>query len=56
LVGGERGIRTLDRFNPTHAFQACDFSRSSISPDKFLFLIFYKMQIKIDITIKYLSY
>ena len=31
--GGEGGIRTLDRDKPIHAFQACAFSHSAISPD-----------------------
>src|SRR5438045_1961975 len=31
-VGGERGIRTLGRVAPTHAFQACAFNHSAISP------------------------
>ncbi len=30
--GGERGIRTLGRVSPTHAFQACAFNHSAISP------------------------
>src|SRR5207244_5326462 len=29
---GERGIRTLGRVSPTHAFQACSFNHSDISP------------------------
>ena len=32
MVGGERGIRTLGRVSPTHAFQACAFNHSAISP------------------------
>src|SRR5580704_6446101 len=32
LYGGERGIRTLDRVSPIHAFQACAFNHSAISP------------------------
>src|ERR1039457_4188881 len=32
ISGGERGIRTLDRVSPIHAFQACAFNRSAISP------------------------
>ncbi len=32
LTGGERGIRTLDRVSPIHAFQACAFNHSAISP------------------------
>ena len=32
-LGGEGGIRTRGRFNPTHAFQACDLNRSSTSPE-----------------------
>ena len=31
-AGGERGIRTLGRVSPTHAFQACSFNHSDISP------------------------
>jgi hypothetical protein len=31
-AGGERGIRTLGRVSPTHAFQACTISLSVISP------------------------
>src|ERR1700689_3870702 len=30
--GGERGIRTLVRVSPKHAFQACAFNHSAISP------------------------
>src|SRR5258707_11905762 len=30
--GGERGIRTHGRVAPTHAFQACSFNHSDISP------------------------
>jgi hypothetical protein len=30
--GGESGIRTHGRVTPTHAFQACSFNRSDISP------------------------
>lgn len=30
--GGERGIRTLDRVSPIHAFQACAFNHSATSP------------------------
>ena len=32
IIGGERGIRTLDRVSPIHAFQACAFNHSAISP------------------------
>jgi hypothetical protein len=32
VFGGERGIRTLVRFNPKHTFQACAFSHSATSP------------------------
>ena len=31
-IGGERGIRTLGRVSPTHAFQACSLNHSDISP------------------------
>ena len=33
-TGGERGIRTLGRVSPTHAFQASAFNHSAISPFK----------------------
>ena len=32
--GGESGIRTHGRVSPTHAFQACSFNHSDISPCK----------------------
>ena len=32
LSGGERGIRTLGTVSRTHAFQACTFNHSVISP------------------------
>ena len=32
--GGESGIRTHGRVSPTHAFQACSFNRSDISPER----------------------
>ena len=32
--GGESGIRTHVRVSPKHAFQACAFSHSAISPKK----------------------
>jgi hypothetical protein len=32
LNGGESGIRTHVRVSPKHAFQACAFSHSAISP------------------------
>jgi hypothetical protein len=32
--GGERGIRTLDTVSRIHAFQACAFNHSAISPGK----------------------
>ena len=35
LYGGEGGIRTLEGFNPLHAFQACSFSHSDTSPNSF---------------------
>jgi hypothetical protein len=31
-IGGESGIRTHGRVSPTHAFQACAFNHSAISP------------------------
>jgi hypothetical protein len=33
IAGGEGGIRTRGKFDPTHAFQACDLNRSSTSPE-----------------------
>lgn len=36
VTGGEGGIRTLDRFDPIHAFQACSFSHSDTSPKNYL--------------------
>ncbi len=38
---GEKGIRTLDTFYHIHAFQACSFDLSDISPYLF-FNVFYK--------------
>ncbi len=32
MAGGEGGIRTRGKFDPSHAFQACDLNRSSTSP------------------------
>ena len=32
MTGGESGIRTHVRVSPKHAFQACAFSHSAISP------------------------
>ena len=32
LIGGERGIRTLDRVTPVLPFQGSDLNRSSSSP------------------------
>ena len=34
-TGGESGIRTHVRVSPKHAFQACAFSHSAISPTLF---------------------
>lgn len=33
-IGGEGGIRTRGRDEPTHTFQACSLSRSDTSPKK----------------------
>src|SRR5688572_17754578 len=33
-IGGEKGIRTLGTVSRTHAFQACSFNHSDISPFK----------------------
>jgi hypothetical protein len=35
MYGGETGIRTQVRVSPKHAFQACAFSHSAISPAGF---------------------
>ena len=32
IAGGESGIRTHVRVSPKHAFQACAFNHSAISP------------------------
>src|SRR5437763_13691878 len=32
LISGESGIRTHGGVSPTHAFQACSFNHSDISP------------------------
>jgi hypothetical protein len=32
MNGGEKGIRTLGTVSRTHAFQACSFNHSDISP------------------------
>lgn len=32
IFGGEKGIRTLDTPERIHAFQACSFGHSDISP------------------------
>ena len=37
-TGGETGIRTLGRVSPTHAFQACSFNHSDISPFRISYL------------------
>src|SRR5665213_3006848 len=34
IGGGERGIRTLVRVSPKHAFQACAFNHSATSPSR----------------------
>src|SRR5690606_2326739 len=33
-AGGQRGIRTLDRLAPIHAFQACAFNHSATCPER----------------------
>ena len=38
IDGGETGIRTQVRVSPKHAFQACAFSHSAISPARFVSL------------------
>ena len=38
--GGKSGIRTLGRVAPTHAFQACSLSRSDISPQIILNIVY----------------
>src|SRR5258705_12926141 len=37
-AGGESGIRTHGRVSPTHAFQACSFNHSDISPFRINYL------------------
>lgn len=34
MNGGERGIRTPDTVSHIHAFQACSFNHSDISPNQ----------------------
>jgi hypothetical protein len=34
-TGGQRGIRTLDRLSPIHAFQACAFNHSATCPSAY---------------------
>src|SRR5678815_3904236 len=36
MYGGESGIRTHVRVSPKHAFQACAFSHSAISPARII--------------------
>ena len=45
--GGRRGIRTLERFAPLHAFQACQFNHSCILP----YLILYQIYTFIILTV-----
>ena len=50
LYGGEKEIRTPGRVSPTHAFQACSFNRSDISPQSTHELIYiYLIKTKIII-------
>ena len=53
-TGGETGIRTLDTLSSIHAFQACAFSHSAISPwedwlgsagSQRLFIVTYKSRL-----------
>ena len=46
-TGGEGGIRTRGRFNPTHAFQACDLNRSSTSPEGLIIRFEMKMPLNL---------
>ena len=39
MIGGEKGIRTLDTFNGIHAFQAGAFNHSAISPPLFFLIV-----------------
>src|SRR4051812_45246954 len=32
FIGGQRGIRTLERLSPLHTFQACAFNHSATCP------------------------
>jgi hypothetical protein len=41
IYGGETGIRTQVRVSPKHAFQACAFSHSAISPSVSLNLAYW---------------
>src|SRR4029078_8932141 len=34
FIGGQRGIRTLERLSPLHTFQACAFNHSATCPSK----------------------
>ena len=50
MYGGERGIRTLDTIACIHAFQACAFDRSAISPySSISYCIDNNMYVKIKI-------
>ena len=43
LINGESGIRTHGGVSPTHAFQACSFNHSDISPNLFrAFRLYHK--------------
>src|SRR5579863_5597193 len=47
ITGGESGIRTHVRVSPKHAFQACAFNHSAISPvGEMPHLTVYKMRIR----------
>src|SRR3984957_6304515 len=48
--GGERGIRTLVRVSPKHAFQACAFNHSAISPNKNFEPKLKKLRVQFDCT------
>ena len=44
MSGGENGIRTHERIAPLHAFQACAFNHSAISPSYYNFLYILQLQ------------
>lgn len=47
LIGGERGIRTLGKFNPTHEFQSCALDQLS-HLSNYNTCVFYQIKIKMS--------